>query len=116
MKLKKAAIFQKQGVSAKFIDPCPLPEGEIGVYTISAAAEVITDCIGATNLTHPQLLFVLKKEESINVANYLYDYCTPESAAFAKLAIDAYPNAEVYYVDRIITNLTGIQNCVFESL
>lgn len=91
---------KKQSVSAKFIEPCPLPEGEIGVYTISAAAEVITNCFtqGGINLTQDQFLFVLKDSLSINVANYLYDYCTPESKSIAINGIDTYNN---YNIDLI---------------
>lgn len=82
---------QKQEVNAKApptTDPCPLPEGEIGVYTIPAAAEVITDCLGLDNLSNDQRLFVLKDERSIDVANYLYGNCNNESKKFAKEAID----------------------------
>ena len=68
-------------------------EGEIGVLTISAAAEVITQCLGTNNLNDAQRDFVLTDKRTINLANFLnQNNCSTDAKEFGLLAINTFLN------------------------
>lgn len=101
---------QKQAYGSKTSE-CPESEGEVGVLTMSASSKVITDCLGATNLDHPQTLFILKDSLSIDIGTYLKDNCNTDSEVFSFEMLHALMSG-----DSIIDNLSGKAKCTFNKL